>query len=250
MNIFKETYRYLGKCYRRVKFLTKINWIKTIYFNFKMFPFPTAKKMPVYFYGKVKLSNISGTIIIEAPIKSGMIGFGQPYEIITQSKRTAELFLEGTFVCRGHIQFGKDFFVYVAKSAVLEMGHMSSLGNSGKIICYYKITLGDYCRIGFESQLIDSTIHQMIDTVSKDKFPMVSAIVLGSFNYFGNRITIMKDTVTPMYCSIASSSLCNKDYTPLGKNILIGGVPAKLLKNNICRDWEEEIPHLNQWLIV
>ena len=60
----------------------------------------------------------------------------------------------------------------------------------------------------------------------------------------------MQKTSTPNYCTIASNTLCNKDYTALGENILIGGIPAKLLKENISRDWEGEKAGLNKYLII
>jgi hypothetical protein len=60
----------------------------------------------------------------------------------------------------------------------------------------------------------------------------------------------MKNTQTPVNCIIASNSLINKDYTTLGENILIGGIPAKLLKENISRDWEGERENLERNLII
>ena len=60
----------------------------------------------------------------------------------------------------------------------------------------------------------------------------------------------MQKTKTPNYCTIASNSLCNKDYSSFGENILIGGIPAKLLKENISRDWVGEQERLENNLIV
>lgn len=240
----------LRNLYHKLQFCYSINWTKTLYFNFKKFPFSVAQKLPVYFYGSVKLKNISGKIMINAPIKSGMIGFGQPYEIISCSKGTAEFSLEGKLIFNGHVQFGKDYLVHIGPNATLEMGNMSSLGHSGKIICFDKITLGDFARIGYESQLSDTTAHQMIDTVSGEKYPLTAPIKLGNYNYISNRVTILSNTITPDFCTIASNSLCTKDYTSFGENILIGGIPAKLLKNNIARDWKGEMSQLEQWLKV
>lgn len=250
MNLLVKMYKYFGKMFRKYKFLLKINWIKTIYFNFKMFPFEVAKKLPVYFYGKVKFNDLSGKIQINAPIKSGMIGFGQPYEIFTKAIGKSEIFFAGNINFNGYCQFGIDYLIYVAPNASLTMGNMSSLGSNGKIVCFDKIMFGDYCRIGFESQLIDTNAHQMIDVVTNEKFPITSSIILGDYNYFGNRVSIMQNTVTPNYCTIASNSLCNNDYTNFGSNTLIGGIPAKLLKHNVSRDWEGEIENLNSWLRV
>ena len=93
---------------RKIKISLTINWVKTLYFNFKMFPFSIAKKLPVFFYGSVKFTSLKGQIKIEGPIKSGMVGFGQPFEMTTRSKKIAEVYLDGEFIVKGHIQFGKD----------------------------------------------------------------------------------------------------------------------------------------------
>ena len=69
---------------RKLRILKKVNWYKTLYFNFKMFPFSIAKKLPVFFYGSYKFKSLSGNIYIEGAVKTGMIGFGQPYELQTQ----------------------------------------------------------------------------------------------------------------------------------------------------------------------
>ena len=235
---------------RKFKIAQKVNWVKTLYFNLKMFPFSTAKKLPVFFYGRIKFTSLKGSIVIDAPLKTGMIGFGQPYEMTTRSYGIAELFLEGKFSIKGHIQFGKDCFVYIKKDAQLKMGHMASLASLGKIICTKSIILGTWARIGSESQVIDTNFHQMIDTSTGDKTHTTNAIMIGDYNFISNRVSIMSNTITPEFCTIASNSLTNKDYSSFGKNILIGGLPSKLLKENISRDWEGERESLEKNLIV
>jgi len=247
MRALKATYRDLKN---QIKHVWSVNWIKTLYFNFKKFPFNIAVKLPVYFYGRVKFSSLAGHIILDAPVKRAMIGFGQPYEIITKSKGIAEICLKGTLTFNGHVQFGKDYFLYIHENARCQMGHMASLGGNGKIICYEEIIFGDYARIGFESQVMDSNFHQMINTLTGEKLAITGPVKIGNYNYFGNRISVMQHTATPDYCTVASNSVCNKDYSNFGNNILIGGIPAKLLRENISRDWNHEKALLDKWLIV
>ena len=235
---------------RKFKIARKVNWVKTLYFNLKMFPFSIAKKLPVFFYGSVKFTSLKGSIIIDAPLKTAMIGFGQPYEMTTRSCGIAELFLEGQLLVNGHIQFGKDYFVYIKKGAQLQMGHMASLASQGKIICTNSISLGSWARIGSESQLMDTNFHQMIDTTTNEKIHTTNSITIGNYNFFSNRVSIMSNTITPDFCTIASNSLTNKNYTSLGRNTLIGGLPAKLIKENISRDWEGERESLEKNLII
>ncbi len=244
----------IKRTHNKIKYLKdlfiKVNWIKTIYFNFKVFPYEIAVKLPVFFYGKVKFQSLKGLVQIDSPIKRGMIGFGQPYEMNTLHKGIAELFIEGKVIFKGHVQFGKDYFICIKKDAVLEMGNMSSLGTGGKIICMHSIRFGKYTRIGSESQVIDTNFHQMINTKSGELYPISSPIFLGDFNFISNRVTILSKTITPNFCTIASNSLCTKDYTNLGENILIGGVPAKLLKKDISRNWNDEIELMDKWLKI
>ncbi|MBP4137568.1 acyltransferase [Flavobacterium geliluteum] len=243
-------YNKLRFWYHRFKFYYSINWTKTLYFNLKKFPFNIAIKLPVFFYGKVKFTSITGKIKIDAPIRKGMIGFGQSYEMNTIHKGIAEVNIAGTLIFKGQVQFGKDYFVYIKANAFCEFGHMSSLASSVKLICTNQIILGNYARFGSECQLIDTNFHQMINTKSGEIYEMTSPIQIGNYNFISNRVSIMKGTKTPDYCTIASNSLCTKDFNSWGNNILIGGVPAKLLRNNISRDWEGECKELDAYLTI
>ena len=176
---------------KRNKLFWSINWWKTLHFNYKMFPFGVASKLPVIFYGSVKFRDLSGTLKIDGPIKKGMIGFGQPYEFFSREKGIAEISLRGEMVFKGYAQFGKDYQIQIDTGAYFEMGHMASLASSGRIICKEKIIFGKYARIGSESQLMDTNFHQMINTTSGEKYPMTGSIVLGNYNFVSNRVTFM-----------------------------------------------------------
>jgi acetyltransferase-like isoleucine patch superfamily enzyme len=237
MGLLKNIYRRIRKKWRLI---LKVNWVKTLYFNYKKFPYKIARKLPVIIYGPVKLSNISGEIKIEGPISKSMIGFGQYFEKQTTSRGIAELNIQGTLVFKSNAHIGKDFFIYIAKDAYCEFGYMGCLGSSVKLICTHKVVIGNWAGIGYESQIIDSTLHPMMNKETGEHYPKTGPVIIGNYNSFSNRISIMPNTVTPDHCVIASNSLCNKDYTSLGNYILIGGIPAKLIKNNYARDWESE----------
>ncbi len=236
MSISQKTYY----AWQRAGYFWSVNWLKTLYFNFKKFPFSTAAKLPVMFFGRVRFQDIGGEIIINGPISKGMVGFGKRFEKFTRSNGTAEIAIEGRMIFNGPALFGKDYLICVGKGATLEIGSRSGIGSRGKIVCLENIKLGDDVRISYECQVMDSNFHQMIDTLTGEKFPMNQAVVIGNKNFVGNRTTILPGTKTPGFCTIASNSVANKDYTSLGNNILIGGVPCKLLRQNISRDWEGE----------
>lgn len=248
IEILKHNYRKAKSRYQKLKFYYSINWTKTLYFNFKKFPFSIGKQLPVFFYGNVKFTSITGNIEIKGTVKRGMIGFGQPYEMNTLHKGIAEINILGTLVFKGHVQFGKDYFIYIGENGYCELGHMASLASNAKLICIEQIVLGNFARFGSESQIMDTNFHQIMDTQTGEKFKMTAPIIIGNYNYAASRVTVLQNTKTPDYCTIASNSLCNKDYTSLGENILIGGIPAKLIRTNISRDWEGENENLEKWL--
>ncbi|MNX45579.1 putative lipopolysaccharide biosynthesis O-acetyl transferase WbbJ [compost metagenome] len=248
--MIQNGYRKCRSIYHKIQFYCKVNWIKTLYFNFKKFPFETAKKLPVFFYGRVKFTSMKGEIQIEGKIQKGMIGFGQPYELNSAHRGIAEVFILGKLIFKGKFQFGKNCFVFVGENATCELGNMASMASGGKIICTEKIVLGDYARFGSEAQIIDTNFHDLIDTQTGEKLQKTAPIFIGNYNFVSNRVSIMKGTQTPNFCTIASNSLCTKDYKNLGENILIGGVPAKLIRNNISRDWEGEKQQLDDFLTI
>ena len=250
IEIVKHTYKKARSIYQKLQFYYSVNWIKTFYFNFKKFPFNVAKQLPVFFYGNVKFSSIKGKIQIIGAIKKGMIGFGQPYEMNTLHKGIAEINILGTLVFKGHVQFGKDYFMYIGANGYCEFGHMAALASNAKLICIEQIVLGNYARFGSESQVMDTNFHQMVDTQTGEKFRMTAPILIGNYNYASSRVTILQGTKTPDFCTIASNSLCNSDCTSFGSNILVGGIPAKFIKNSISRDWEGEKAALDDYLMI
>lgn len=240
IKLLKHIYIYLYPRYKKAKLFFSVNWLKTLYFNYKMLPFKQAVKLPFYFYGSIKFTSLRGTVRIDAPIKRGMIGFGQKFEKMSRAKGIAEIILKGELVFKGHAHFGKDVFFCVEKDAYCEFGFMGCLGSDVLLLCTNKIVIGSWAGIAYQSQVIDTNSHPMMNTLTGDQYPMSGEISIGNHNSISNRTTIMANTITPDHCVVASNSVCNKDYSVLGNNILIGGVPAKLIKNNYTRDWESE----------
>lgn len=94
------------KLKERCRLFRKINWCKSLYFNFKYFSFSTARKLPVLFYGRVHFGKLKGRIILPEEIHMGMVGFGQPYELVTQARGIAQIHIEGQLIFKGYVQFG------------------------------------------------------------------------------------------------------------------------------------------------
>lgn len=223
-----------------------INWFKTCYFNFKKLPFKEAKKLPFYFYGPVRFTNISGAIAIDAPLQKGMVRIGYNYEKDTVRRNALELNVSGSLIFKGRAQIGKDNFIYIGKEGTCILGDMVGIASRSHLVVENEVTLGDWTRVSAECQIYDTDFHRMIDTETKEGHPLVGTVTIGRNNFIGYRCSIKKGTVTPKFCTIAPMSLTNKNYSEHGENILLGGVPAKFLKEKISRDWENEYTRMER----
>ncbi len=234
----------------KIKLYIQINWIKTIYLNFKMLSFDQAKKLPIIVFGKCSFKNIEGKIVLEGESFFGRIGIGQKYQIFEKEKGISEFHIAGELRFQGRAQFGTDCRVYVGEKAIFTLGDMASIGGDSSLICTQEISLGRFCRMGTETFMTDSNFHAMKNTVTGEIQPKSFEINLGNYNFIATRVSILGKTKTPDYCTIASCTLINKDFSELGENILVGGVPAKLIKQNLTRDWDGEKQALEEYLKI
>lgn len=214
----------------------KLNVYKTIRLNFKYFPFKTALKFPILVYGKLELLNLSGSIIIEGNIKSRMIKIGYNSDQFVASNTCGLWDVKGLIVFKGKAIISVGPTINVGEDARLTFGNCISLGAKVKLRAWYSIIIDDYSRIALESQLFDTDFH-LIRNIEKDKiYNYCAEIYIGKTCWIGNRCTITKGTYLPERTIVASNSLLNKNYSQyLSRPSVIGGIPAKLLKENVVR---------------
>src|SRR5690606_16147100 len=178
------------------------------------------------------------------------VGFGQSYEIFKRKNSCGEAIINGLVEINGKVQFGLDTKLYVKKDAVLKLGHINSFASRTELICFKSISIGNWVQFGNECLITDTNFHELKDLVTNTKLPMNKEIIIGSYNFIGARSTIKGNAVTPNNCLVGTNSLLNKDYCSLGENIILGGIPAKFIKENIVRDWESEKKSLENYLTI
>lgn len=232
---------------------TRLNLIATFYLNFRTLPFSQACKFPLYVYGKVKFYKLSGEIIINAPLKKGMIKFGIPQGFFTAPKGGAMFLLDsGTkLIFNGPCKFDCDYVIRITEGGVVNIGAFTGFGSDIKICAEKSITIGEYCRIPFGTCFMDTNFHYTINTESGTVHTKKAPIVIGKYNWIGNTTTVMKGTRTPDGAIIASKSFLNKDFIKLSNgavNIVIAGAPAKIMSENSTRVLSFGMQQkLNEW---
>lgn len=216
-----------------------LNLYKTVRLNFKYFPIKTAIKFPILVFGKLELLHLKGSIVIEGNIRSRMIKIGYNSDQFVASNTCGLWDMHGEIRFRGKALFSPGVTINVSEDARLIIGNCVSLGAKVKVRSWHSIIIDDFTGIAEESQLFDTDFHLIRELNSGKVYNHCGEIYIGKTCWIGNRCTIAKGTRLPERTIVASNSLANRDYfTLLSKPSVIGGIPAKILRENIVRIYD------------
>lgn len=217
------------------RLFVSLNIIKTFYFNFKVFSWPIARKLPVYFFGPVKFASLKGKVILDANVVSrGMIQFGCKEENVIATREPTRLKIDGELVFKGKSKFAHAIQLLVWDNGRLTIGNNSWMGSFTKLVAFRSIDIGNNFLASWECQIFDTDFHFIENTIAGTIGDPNGIVVIGENVWLGSRSTILKNTILPGYCIVASGSTCNKDYSsscPPGS--VIGGMPAKFIKEGV-----------------
>ncbi len=214
----------------------KINPILTIWLNFRCLPFSQARRFPIYVYGRAKLYNTSCKIIIEAPVKAGMIKFNYP-NIWGPSIMDfqSEFNCSGKIIFKGGRYFGTGSKICIKPNATVEIGDHFKIADCVNIGCANYIKIGNKCRITHRCQIFDTNYHYLVSMKNRTIRRKTQTVNIGNSCWICNSSTISPGTILPDYTIVGSNSLVNKDFSDIPSYSLIAGIPAKYLCNGFIR---------------
>ena len=240
---------FINRVIGRVEILFSNSWLNifaTIYLNFRVLPLHQAVRFPILVYGRIVFRCLTGSVDIKSEISTGMIKFGTCKSRFFSPDGVTKIFLSGKMTFSGKAVLGSGCSIFVNKGANFEIGNSCYFNENNTYFVMEKITIGDFTRMGYNSIMMDTSSHFVIDTnngtVKKRNLP----IQIGQKNWIGIGSVIFQGTVTPSNTIVASRSLLNKDYTKsVPENSMVGGAPAKLIRENVKRifdfDTENEL---------
>lgn len=218
---------------------------RTLVVNFYFLPFRQAKKLPIYVYGGLKITKFIGCMEIvcqAAEMSRGMIRINAPSEAPGLGEGNTEIVLgHGKIIFEGQAFIGRGSKLLLWGGGVLRIGNNAFISNGVMISCSESIYLGHNLRMGHQCQIMDTNFHYTYNTDKRKVRRNNSSIVLGHHCWIGSRSSIMKGVELPAYTTVASNSLVNSNITSQERT-LIGGLPAKLLKDSFSRvfNFEQE----------
>lgn len=215
---------------------------KSLYFNLHYLPFRDAIKLPVIFLSPVKLVEMGGRVVIRGRIHTGMVLYGGRgnchYEHTAKGCVWANR--GGVCVFSEHNSFCRGASIEIGRFGHLEFGENLYFGPVARISCFERIQIGDNSRYAWETITMDTDFHSTINTETNQRSPLTKPIILGKNNWIGTRCMVMKGTRTPDFCIASARSMLNKKYD-IPSYSLIGGTPAKFIKEHLFRDLTSNI---------
>lgn len=219
-----------------------INWLKTLWFNFKILPFRKAIKCPVLIAYNVKVRNV-GRINFTDELYTGMVTIGvvriKHYEI----NHTPLLFNNrGTLNFAGRFKMCPGSMLATTTQATLSIGCNVGFGANTKVISWRAITFGNNVQVSWNCQIFDTDFHFLYNIEKGKYYQRIKEVKIGDNVFIGNGCTIGKGTIIPDGCVVSCISKVSGDFTEEGENLLIAGNPARVVKKgvNISSGWYPE----------
>lgn len=216
-----------------IEILKRIS-LKTLYFNFKYFPFKEAIKFPVLISKNVFLLESKGSIKIDAPLKTGMILIGFGNIGIFDMKRSRSIWqVAGEVVFKGKANIGHGTKISVNKNALIEFGDNFSVTAETEIVAEKKIRFGRDVLISWDCLIMDTDFHKIYDQDDK-LINSPKPIEIGNKVWIGCRNVILKGSKIADNSIIGANSFLSKDISD--KSGIFLGNPIRFVKGNVR--WE------------
>ena len=223
----KQSLRYV-RC-----FFWTINWVKTLWINFKILPFRQAIKCPIIVAYNTKIKSV-GRILFEGEIYTGMFLLGVMRVRDYESNHQPTIFNNcGCIHIKGRVRLNSGVALFVNRGANIFLGKLVGIGANSRVVCYREISFGDDVRISWNNQIFDTDFHFLYNIDKNHYYPRTKPVAIGSNVFIGNGCTIGKGTKIPDGCVVSCISKVSGDFTAEGENLLIMGNPASVIKKGI-----------------
>lgn len=206
---------------------------RSIYINFHYLPFKQAIKFPIL-VKKGHFYEMKGKIIIDAPVRFGMIKLGNFGGHMYPNNGIHWTQWGGTIIFKGSCRINNNSFIVQGKDSTIIFGDKFCASTSLKLISFKHIEFGRYVRVGFDVTFMDSNFHPLYD-MKKEKFKKAyGPIKIGDNNWFGMECRVMHSVTTPEHCIFGLGSVLTRG-TEYESYCVHGGTPLRVLTRDVMR---------------
>lgn len=223
--------------------MRKYSWIlrallPSIWFNFKQLPFSQAIKLPILLY-KPKFVATSGRIIIDCPVKFGMIKLGcncvsiYPNNgIIYENK--------GVITFKGRALIGNNSAIAVGAGGHLVLDDFFRATAALKLICYNSVQFGREVLVGWNCMFSDTDFHKLTFVNGGGYSKGFGNIEIGHNCWFANSCKVYKNVSLPPNCVVASDTILYKHISCDSYSLICNENPIEIKAVGIYHNWKDD----------
>jgi acetyltransferase-like isoleucine patch superfamily enzyme len=170
-------------------------------------------------------AQINGIRNIESNCK---LAIGLDYVGFIHKNDLTVLNINGKLILSGDYTIGRGCRIDIGKNGTLSIGKGGYINANSRFIVMHELRIGADCAISWDCQFLDEDFHKINYAGRKDQS---NSIEIGNQVWIGCGAKIYKGSKIPDGCVIASDSVVKGVF--IKENCLIGGNPAKIIKEQI-----------------
>lgn len=210
------------------------DYIHSLYFCLKIFPFRIAIKTPINISHQVKIGNIyRGAIVLNGPLYHNKIFIGhQGYSAIAENEGLINIEPEGKLIIEGTARFAQGVRLWIDQNATITVGDNFYCNKNCLFRAFDNITIGKDVLMGWDIEMNTTDGHHIIiDGQEKENH---GPIVIGNHVWIASHVIFSKNSAVADDCIVAQRSLVSTKVKCA--NTIVGGTPARELRQGI--NWD------------
>lgn len=206
------------------------DYFYSLKFCLKVFPLGIAIKTPINISHQVKVGMIyKGAIVLEGPIFHNKVFIGhQGFDAIAETQGLINIEYGGKLVLKGAARFAQGIRLWIDENSTIEVGENFYCNKNCLFRAFDNITIGKDVLMGWDIELNTSDGHLVffngIQKANHGPIRIGNHVWIASFVGFSKNSSISNDSI-----------VCQRSFVSSAfelPNVLIGGVPAKLIKKD------------------
>ena len=197
------------------KLLFQLSLLKTLRFNLFYFPLKQALRLPVLVYKGCSFYKMKGKIRLDCPVRPAILRLGENHLSISDTRYSRTIWdVSGMLILKGKASIGSAFCI----------------SGETEIVCHKHICFGDDCLLSWDSLIMDTDFHQIIDSEGNTLNPPAD-VSIADHVWIGCRCLILKGVSIPADSVLAAGSVLTTDFVETHSIIAGQGSKAAVIKS-------------------
>lgn len=198
---------------------------KSFYVSWRLTSFQEAFRLPIQVRYNCVLKDLHGKVTGTTKNWKLRIGF-EEVGVLDKSRQCCVLLVRGEIRVNGKARLGMGSKMIIADGALLELGYGFFNSATLTIICDKHITFDDGSMIGWDSLVMDTDLHQIMNVNTGKVYSKSQPVYVGKNVWCGTDVKLLKGTYVADGSIVGAGSVLGSRFEQ--ENAIITGNPASV----------------------